>query len=96
LAAFKAPASLVAEIEAQEEQDKFEVYEENWETVTMFLRLDTQWQWAQRTRTGLNYNSVSILLTLFEVENKAEVFDGLQLMERAALNAWSKESDGSR
>lgn len=53
----------------------------------MFMRSQTQWRMGFSGPTGLDYNAVEILLRRFPVSNETEVFEGLQLMEGAALKA---------
>lgn len=78
---------------SQEDADAFEVFEDGWESLTLFLQLDTQWRWVQHIRTGLNYSAVEFLLRLYGVKKRREVFEDIQAMERAALSAWAAEGN---
>lgn len=42
---------------------------------------------------GLNYQSVDAVLNILSIQNRAEVFDGLQIMERAALAVFNARKD---
>lgn len=54
-----------------------------------WLRVQTQWRTGPSGVIGLDYTAVDVVLR----RNKAgdEVFDGLQIMERAALRELAKE-----
>lgn len=71
-----------------------EIWPENVETVSLFLRLSTQWVvGGMGGVVGLNYSSVKALLDILGIEERVELFDGLQVMERAALAVFSKRKD---
>jgi len=65
--------------------DHFEVFEENWPVVEMFLRLQTQWRTTMNGVLGLDYQAVAWLLRLYEVEDPRALLEDLQVMEAAAL-----------
>ena len=66
------------------EQD-CEVWEENWDIVMMFLRMSTQWHTSMAGMTGLNYPSLEWLCKLYSVKDPVAIFEGVQVMEMAAL-----------
>lgn len=68
----------------QEERD-FEVEPENWETVVMFLRLSTQWRHGFNGPTGLDYTAVESTFRMTGTAATPALFEGLQIMEFAAL-----------
>ena len=84
-----APKEIVEKLRAESEAASvFEVWEENWPTMLVFLRLQTQWNVGPMGGfIGLNYQSVEFVIKLFEVENPSEVFEGLQLIESEILRA---------
>jgi hypothetical protein len=90
LAALGAPAELIAQLEEASRPADFEVFQENWETVQVFLRLNTQWRYlagySQATCLGLDYNSMDFVFKILGIKKRREVFDGLQIMEAAALD----------
>ena len=65
--------------------EHFEVWEENWSTVEMFLRCQTQWRVTMSGVLGLDYGSVSWLLTLYAVEDQRSMLEDLQGMECSVL-----------
>ena len=65
----------------------FEVLEENWPVIRMFMQLQTQWHVGMGGATGLNYQSVEFLFKIEGIENQREMLADLQTMEVAALQA---------
>ncbi len=60
----------------------------------MFIRMNTQWQIAFGGMVGLKYEVLLLaggLFDLYNVENRQEMLEGLQLMESVALVEISKE-----
>lgn len=65
--------------------EHYEVWEENWPVVQMFLRLQTQWRTTMAGVFGLDYNAVGWVLKLYKVEDQRSMLEDLQVMEAAAL-----------
>lgn len=66
--------------------DALEIWPENVEIITAFLRLQTQWiVGAMGGVIGLNYQAVESLFNILGISEREKIFDGLQVMERAAL-----------
>tara|TARA_R100000030_G_scaffold24843_1_gene18015 strand:- start:363 stop:572 length:210 start_codon:yes stop_codon:yes gene_type:complete len=65
------------------------VWEENWETVQMFLRIQTQWRVSMSGPVGLDYAPLEWLCRIYGVEDPALVFTGLQVMEYTALSCFN-------
>lgn len=65
----------------------FEVFEENWRAVSMFMRLQTQWVPSFAGVMGLRYQSIEFLFRIEGVadSDQRELFADLQVMEAAAL-----------
>ena len=81
----------------KKESDDFEVWDENWDIVMMFLRMQTQWTVSMAGYVGLKYEVLLVsggLFDLYDVENRREVLEGLRIMESTALTEFSKKSDG--
>lgn len=58
----------------------------------VFLSLDTQWQiGAMGEVIGLNYAGVDAVFRIKRIKNQAELFDDLQVMERAAVTAFREQ-----
>jgi hypothetical protein len=63
----------------------------------MFLRMQTQWTVSMAGYVGLKYEvllSNGGLCDLYNVENRRDMLEGLQIMEATALSELSKRSDG--
>ena len=79
------------------ESTDFEVWEENWETVQIFLRAQTQWNVSMDGLVGLKYEVLlgsGGLFDLYNVENRTDVLERLQVMEATALTELRKRSNG--
>lgn len=95
--AFGAPAEDIEAVRAQvladaqpEEPEAFGVYAENLPTVSAFLALRTQWNYAGMVgqRTGFNYAGVSAWLQQnIKPRRRRALFNDLQVMEHAVLQA---------
>jgi len=72
---------------SQHSERDFEVWVDNWDTVVMFLRMSTQWIVSMGGPTGLNYSSLEYLCKLYPVKDACALFEGIQIMEMAALAA---------
>ena len=71
--------------------DKFVVWDENWEIVEMFLRMQTQWRMSFAGPTGLDYAALDWLCRLYSVKDPATLLEGLQVMEVTALSCFNKK-----
>lgn len=74
-----------------EPEENFEVWDENWEIVLMFLRLQTQWNVVMGGFTGLKYEVLRWLCDLYSVEDPKAMLEGIQVMEAAALKELNKD-----
>ena len=74
-------------------EEEFYLWPENVATFNLWLSLQTQWITGMNGRTGLNYAGVEVCMRLHQVRKKEqrEMFVGLQAMEHAALDEWSKK-----
>ncbi|WP_082877826.1 DUF1799 domain-containing protein [Methylomonas koyamae] len=67
----------------------FVVDPENWDTVMLFVSLGTQWRiGGMGDVIGLDYTAVDAVFRIRRIKNRASLFDGLQVMEEAALAAF--------
>lgn len=82
----------IAEMQLRKELKDFEVWEENWDIVIMFLRMSTQWISGFNGATGFNYQSLEWLCKLYAVKDLVATFEGVQLMEMAALSAMNSKN----
>ena len=72
------------------------MWEENWETVQIFLRAQTQWNVSMDGLVGLKYEVLlgsGGLFDLYNVENRTDVLERLQVMEATALTELRKRSN---
>ena len=76
----------VALPEEPQSQD-FEVWQENWEAVVVFMRCQTQWRTTMSGLLGLDYTAVAWVLKLYEIEDQRSMLEDLQVMEAAAMQA---------
>jgi len=70
------------------------VWEENWESLMMFLRMQTQWNVTMGGYVGLKYEvllGAGGLMSLYDVENPRELLEDIQVMEAAALAELNKK-----
>jgi hypothetical protein len=70
----------------------FEVWEENWPALEMFLRCQTQWRVGVNGVLGLDYGPVAWLFSLYSVEDPRSLLEDLQVMEDAVLRTINKRS----
>ena len=73
--------------EAASDPDLFEVWEENWQALGIFLKVQTQWRVGMGGLIGLDYSAVAWVLKLVVSEDQhLTSLDDLQIMERAVLS----------
>ena len=76
----------------QERKEKdFEVWEENWESVMFFIKMMTQWRTTMGGVIGLDYSVLQMLFDLYDVDNRKEIFENIQVMEQEAMLHMNKE-----
>mgnify|MGYP006274710629 CR=1 FL=1 len=74
--------------------DEFEVWEENWMVVELFLRVQTQWRIGMSGPVGLDYVAVAWVLKLVAEEaSHRALLEDLQIMEGAVLAHIAKQGD---
>jgi hypothetical protein len=81
----------------EEDKGDFVVWEDNWETVLMFLRMQTQWATTMGGFAGLKYEVLLVsggLFDLYNVHKRREMLEALQVMEAAALPELNKDANG--
>ena len=85
---------------ADRQAEDYEIWQENLTTLRVFLALSTQWNviagLASVSTRGLKYESVKDVLELMDVARAEwpEVFDGLRVMEAAALKVFHNKDGG--
>lgn len=93
LAAFGAPAEMIDQAASGKDDELFGIWEDNAETVVMFMRLQTQWRVSDGVFLGLNYQSAEFLFKIHSVAEPAAMMTDLQAMEVAALQVLNKRKD---
>jgi hypothetical protein len=81
----------IEDLRCQRKARDFEIWEDNWEIVAMFMRMQTQWIVGFSGATGLNYPSLEYLCRLYSVKDPVTVFEGVQVMEAAALTIMNEQ-----
>lgn len=81
------PLDLIKEAEGFQ-QCGDELYADNAQTVKVFIDMSTQWRVGVGGAVGLDYNVIPLVFDIRGVtdDDRGEVFDGLKIMERAALD----------
>ena len=70
------------------EQVELEIEPDNWDTVMLFCRVQTQWRYSFGGRAGLDYPAVFATMDRLKVADPdGLVFEGIQVMEAASLKA---------
>lgn len=83
-----APQEVIDKIlgdERPEISGDFEVWEENWLALQVWLQVCTQWRVGMNGPVGLDYNALKWIFELYEVKNQRAIFEDLQIMEVAFL-----------
>ena len=70
--------------------NNFYVLKQNWQTVEMFLRCQTQWRVGMSGIIGLDYTSVIEMIKLYSKDSIA-MLENIQIIEAAALQALNKD-----
>lgn len=84
---------MVEALKPSQEAGLFGIWEENAETVVMFMRLQTQWNVIAGAFIGLNYQSAEFLIKIHGVADAVAMMDDLQAMEVAALQVMNKRKE---
>lgn len=94
-----APDELIEESKSRLNRSNFEqceIWEENVSIFNQFINLQTQWNIDGQTGYvfGFTYsNVVAYLQLMVEPDQIKEIFNGIQIMERAALPFLNKKKD---
>ena len=58
----------------------------------LFVRMTTQWRTTMGGVIGFDYNVLQMLFDLYDISNRQEVFEDLQIMEREAIKFMNKDN----
>ena len=75
----------------QRTEKDFGVWEENWESVMFFIKMMTQWRTTMGGVIGLDYSVLQMLFDLYDIDNRKEIFENIQVMEQEAMIHMNKE-----
>ena len=70
-----------------------EIWPEQEEALTMFLRCQTQWRCGPSGVIGLDYGVVIQLCNLYHVGDKCQLMEDLQIMEGRALELIAEKQE---
>ena len=73
-------------------EENFEVWEENWDVLLMWSRIQTQWRTSMGGVIGLDYGTLAWVFRLYEVKDQRSLLEDLQVMEAAALAKLNERS----
>ncbi len=76
----------------KKKDESYEVWEDNWEIVVMFLRLQTQWNTTMGGFIGVKYEVLEWLCRLYSIKEPRSMFEGIQVMEAEALKHLNEKS----
>ncbi|MDQ7002661.1 MAG: DUF1799 domain-containing protein [Ghiorsea sp.] len=71
------------------EDEPFPVWQENEDIVHVFTSCATQWRLHEGVRYGLIYTEVKAVMDMLNIDNKQHCFEGVRIMEQAALEVWA-------
>ena len=57
----------------------------------LFIKLMTQWRTTMGGVIGLDYTVLQMLFELYDVNNRQEIFEDIQVMEREAMIHMNKD-----
>jgi hypothetical protein len=66
------------------------IWPEHEEAVMLFMLMSTQWRIGMSGRCGLDYGVLFSLMDLYDVKNRREALENLQIMEAHALQLFAK------
>lgn len=78
------------------DQTAAEVWPDNWQAVSAFIALGTQWRVGPGGPTGLDYTAIPVVLRALRVKraDHSDVFDALRVMEIEALSIMREKHNG--
>jgi len=69
----------------REQEQDIDVWPENWQSVQVWTRAQTQWRMGFGGPTGLDYNGVEAVMRQMKIEDTGDCFDRIQVLEAATL-----------
>ena len=56
----------------------------------LFIRMMTQWSTTMGGVIGLDYSVLQMLFDLYDIDNRKEIFENIQVMEQEAMRHMNK------
>ena len=56
-----------------------------------FIKMMTQWRTTMGGVVGLDYSVLQMLFDLYDINNRKEIFENIQIMEQEAMYHMNKE-----
>ena len=81
-------------IEKKEEERVFEVLPCNWQSIKIFLDIQTQWRIDQGVIFGLDYNAIAFIFNLKKkkIKKPLEILADLQVLEAKIVETLNKDN----
>ena len=91
-------AARMASVARRAAEPPFGVWPENWDALRVFLAMSTQWRIGGMAGVpaGLDYGALPMVLRFLRLKPDPDLFDRLQVMEGAALDAFIAEAQRER
>lgn len=71
-----------------------EVWPENWQIMLVFIDMLSQWNVGMNGVIGLRYEAMPMVLQVHGIKPDRDLFDGIRVMERAALHELNEANHG--
>tara|TARA_R100001129_G_scaffold82813_1_gene56393 strand:+ start:574 stop:894 length:321 start_codon:yes stop_codon:yes gene_type:complete len=80
--------------EKEETQTSYEVFEENWLSIIIFLDIQTQWRMDSGVIYGLDYNAIKWIFELKkdEIQKPQEILADLQVLEAKIIETLNEKN----
>jgi hypothetical protein len=70
----------------------YEVWEDHWDSLLMFLRCQTQWRVGGSGVVGLDYNVLLGFLPHYAVHDPARLIEDIRVMESRAVQLFNEQA----
>ena len=84
-------AAFGIQAELPDKSEIFELWEEHVPAMEMFIRCSTQWRVGMSGAVGLDYTVLFHLMDLYDIKDKRQTFEDVQVIEAAILSMISKD-----
>ncbi len=75
--------------------ESFEVFPDNWDAFNVFYSLNTQWRVGPSGFTGLDYNTIPLMMKSMMIDESSlpEIMSGIMVLESEALVIMAEERE---